>query len=462
MNLKPIRRAIDYSLNDEIIDKDEFINNLFSFLSSHKLLFSKQLVIGVSGGPDSMLLSYFLKNFGIKYSYKIHAVIVDHQFRKSSFEEAKITLNRLKMTNIDAEIIKLNKKCRNSGLQEWAHFKRLEILSSIAKSKNALLFLGHHLNDQVETVFMRMSKNTGFWGASGIKFLNYWFNTPVIRPLHQFTKNSIIKTCRKYSIQFEVDASNFDTKYDRVKIRQTLGQINNRKRLFKNIYLSSFFIGNIANIIDEKIYQICSSSFPIHDLGFSVVDVPSLSNLNKSIALRVLMLIIKTVGGNKYFVKNKNANSLLKHLIKHKNILSKMPGRTLGGCKIIYRYQRVFILRWSQHNAKKKVMSNLGNMIFDNRWQIFSKPEIEFECLQQKHPIILQDLFSKTFKIPIEALAYIPVSLKIFNFKKIKFYLDDMNCDNHISICEHLLIFISKEYNINIKFIKPITPKAIF
>ena len=174
------------------------------------------------------------------------------------------------------------------------------------------------------------------------------------------------------------------------------------------------------------------------------------------------MLSIKTVGGNKYFVKNKNANSLLKHLMKHNNMLSKMPGRTLGGCKIIYRYQRVFILRWSQYNAKKRVMPNLGNMIFDNRWQIFSKPEIEFECLQQKHPTLLQDFFSKTFKIPIEALAYIPVSLKIFDFKKIKFYLDDMKCDNHIRICEYFLIFIRKEYNINIKFIKPITPKAIF
>ena len=174
------------------------------------------------------------------------------------------------------------------------------------------------------------------------------------------------------------------------------------------------------------------------------------------------MLIIKTIGGNKYYVKNKNANLLLKHLIKHNNMLSKMPGRTLGGCKIVYRYQRVFILRWSQYNAKKRVMSNLGNMIFDNRWQIFSKPEIEFECLQQKHPLLLQDIFSKTFKIPIEVLAYIPVSLKIFNFKKIKFYLDDMNCDNHINVCKYLLIFIRNEYNINIEFIKPITPKALF
>ena len=43
------------------------------------------------------------------------------------------------MSKIDAEIIKLDKNCRKSGLQEWAHFKRLEILSSIAKSKKCLI-----------------------------------------------------------------------------------------------------------------------------------------------------------------------------------------------------------------------------------------------------------------------------------------------------------------------------------
>ena len=228
------------------------------------------------------------------------------------------------------------------------HFKRLEILSSIAKSKNALLFLGHHLNDQVETVFMRMTKNTGFWGSSGIKFFNHWFDTPVIRPFHQYTKNSITKTCKKYSIQFEVDASNFDIKFDRVKIRQTLGQIKNRKRLFKNIYLSSFFIGKIVNVIDEKISQMCSSNFPIHDLGFSVIDVPTLSNLNKSIALRVLMLIIKTVGGNKYYVKNKEIKlfEIFKYFFKN---------------YLIYNFNSKND-NWQIFFSKKKNLYNLQNL----------------------------------------------------------------------------------------------------
>ena len=65
MNLKPIRHVIDYSLNDEIIDKDEFINFLFLFLSSNKLLFSKQIVVGVSGGIDSAVVSTLCARTGL-------------------------------------------------------------------------------------------------------------------------------------------------------------------------------------------------------------------------------------------------------------------------------------------------------------------------------------------------------------------------------------------------------------
>ena len=456
MNLKPIRPVIDYALNDYTIDKDEFINNLFSFLSLNKLLSYKQIVIGVSGGPDSMLLSYLLKEFSVKYDFKFHAVIVDHQFRKFSFKEASLTQKRLKMNKISSEIVKLEKCYKKNGLQEWAHFKRLEILSSIATSKNSILFLGHHLNDQVETVFMRMAKGSGFWGASGIKFFNYWFNTPVIRPLFQYTKKSILKTCKKYLIEFENDNSNFETKFDRVKARNELDQLNERKLILKNIYLASNFIGKITFAIDNKINELCLKSFPVYDLGFCVIDVPSLLKLNKAISLRILLIRIKTIGGGKYFVKNKNADLLLNHLEKYKNNLSRMPGRTLGGCKIAYRYKKVFILRWSQFDVGKRKMPKLGNMIFDNRWQIFSKGNIRFEYLQNADLSFLQGQIFKKVKIPIETWRYLPVSLKIFNFKNLTFYLDEIASDNHINLCKNFLLFINKEYNINIKFIKPI------
>ena len=61
---------------------------------------------------------------------------------------------------------------------------------------------------------MRMAKVLDFGGIRD-KIFNYWFNTPVIRPLFQYTKKSILKTCKKYLIEFENDNSNFETKFDK-------------------------------------------------------------------------------------------------------------------------------------------------------------------------------------------------------------------------------------------------------
>ena len=63
-------------------------------------------------------------------------------------------------------------------------------------------------------------------------------------------------------------------------------------------------------------------------------------------------------------------------------------------------------------------MPKFGNMVFDNRWQIFSKGNIRFEYLQNADLSFLQGQIFKKVKIPIETWRYLPVSLKIFNFKK--------------------------------------------
>ena len=92
--------------------------------------------------------------------------------------------------------------------------------------------------------------------------------------------------------------------------------------------------------------------------------------------------------------KNKNVNQ--KQLDIVKDALPNADIVILQGSLYQFQPNEKLIIDKLLFNAKKKVMSNLGNMIFDNRWQIFSKPEIEFECLQQKHPILLKEVFSKS------------------------------------------------------------------
>ena len=131
-----------------------------------------------------------------------------------------------------------------------------------------------------------------------------------------------------------------------------------------------------------------------------------------------------------------------------------MPGRTLGGCKIFYRKKRVSIVRWSKENIENKEMPNVGNFIFDNRWEIFSQKKIKFGYLQNFKISQKENKILKKFDIPYEVWRYIPVNIDSINFEKLVFNLDVSKSNNHLIISNIFINFLQSSYNVKLKFIK--------
>ena len=258
MNLRQTRHVINARIeNNFIIDQDKFSLELNSeYLFKNKYA-SKNLIVGVSGGPDSMLLSHLLKKHSEKYGLSITAVIIDHKLREGSNKEALLTKNRLEIMGLETIILSLNKYHKNTGIQEWARFERLKALSGFAKSRNGILLLGHHLNDQVETVYMRMTKGTGVWGACGINPISSWYGTSVIRPLLFYTKEIILNTCKENMIKYVYDETNSNKKFERVRVRNLINKIQDKNKFIKNINNISFYIRKICEKVDQKINEIC-------------------------------------------------------------------------------------------------------------------------------------------------------------------------------------------------------------
>jgi len=455
MNLRQTRHVINARIeNNFIIDQDKFSLELNSeYLFKNKYA-SKNLIVGVSGGPDSMLLSHLLKKHSEKYGLSITAVIIDHKLREGSNKEALLTKNRLEIMGLETIILSLNKYHKNTGIQEWARFERLKALSGFAKSRNGILLLGHHLNDQVETVYMRMTKGTGVWGACGINPISSWYGTSVIRPLLFYTKEIILNTCKENMIKYVYDETNSNKKFERVRVRNLINKIQDKNKFIKNINNISFYIRKICEKVDQKINEICEIHFPIFDLGWSNIDVSVLANLNKDISLRILLLKIKTIGGGRYYVKKSKVEKLLDHLILYQDDPFNMPGRTLGGCKIFYRKKRISIVRWSKENLENKEMPNVGNFIFDNRWEIFSRKKIIFGYLQNFKISQKENKILKKFDIPHEVWRYIPVNIDSINFEKLVFNLDVSKSNNHLIISNIFINFLQSSYNVKLKFIK--------
>ena len=197
-----------------------------------KDLCSSVLLLGVSGGSDSMaMLSCAISLitnpiFNDKYkNLKLKVVTVNHRLRteKESLGDCLFVKKFCDskqipccISNADEKQISFLAKKRNMGLEEAARFFRYDIFEKIALHENSnFFFLAHNKDDQVETLIQRF-----FQGAYGTSALGIPENREIFyRPMMKFTKEEILKYLDKKNIKFKTDKTNFQNDYLRNKIR---------------------------------------------------------------------------------------------------------------------------------------------------------------------------------------------------------------------------------------------------
>ena len=199
----------------EIVEKTGFSGKNFSIL------------VACSGGADSLALLYLLNDIRRDFGFQLAASYVNHRLRTEAFEEAKFVDKICQDLEIPYFSLEFEADFWQNDLkntEERARLKRYELLFNLVKSnKFNMLATAHHLDDQVETLLMRiLDRGTGIKGLSGIKpvnlssdFLSNSKNNDffIIRPLLNIPKSEITEFMQ--GRQFLSDASNLDTKYRR-------------------------------------------------------------------------------------------------------------------------------------------------------------------------------------------------------------------------------------------------------
>ncbi|EEB06835.1 tRNA(Ile)-lysidine synthetase [Schizosaccharomyces japonicus yFS275] len=196
-----------------------FVNSLRSFIP---YLRNGTAGVAVSGGVDSMCLVHLLRETMLQYLWpkRIHAFIVEHGLRKESAEDAVITRRRLLDMGIPSTILPLNHKwdlSKQSKIETIARVLRYRTLAKAClRHKIYGLFTAHHLNDQYETIVMRLlQRKPGTWGGlCGIRKVaplpesEDIYGADQILLLRPFL--SYPKTCIKKKVQWCEDKSNKD------------------------------------------------------------------------------------------------------------------------------------------------------------------------------------------------------------------------------------------------------------
>ena len=194
---------------------DFLINNI-------KLKQDDIIVIGVSAGPDSMALLSILIDIRKTISYKIIVAHVNHNVRKESIEEASFLKDYCEKNKIIFEYM-IIEKYGDDNFHNEARNIRYRFYDEIINKYHAnYLMTGHHGDDLMETILMRLTRGSTLRGYSGFSNIIKKNNYSIIRPLIFVTKDEIEKFDQENLIPYRIDKSNFQDKYTRNRYRKNI------------------------------------------------------------------------------------------------------------------------------------------------------------------------------------------------------------------------------------------------
>lgn len=181
---------------------------------------NKTVVLGLSGGPDSMFLSYVLLKLREELNIKIVAAHVHHNLRKESDDEALFVENYCKKNNIIFEMMKIEEYPNNKFSEDKARQIRYDFFKNIIKKYNAdILFTAHHADDLMETILMRLTRGSTLKGYAGFETISIDKGYKIAKPLIFLQKSEILEYLKEFNIKYVIDMSNKSNHYTRNRYR---------------------------------------------------------------------------------------------------------------------------------------------------------------------------------------------------------------------------------------------------
>ena len=190
---------------------------IIPFMNIESLKKFKCVVIGVSGGPDSMALLDMCRRLGIQ----MVVAHMNYQKRESANRDEQIVKDYCEKYSIQCEVVKQTKEGKGN-FQAFAREERYLFYEQLVHKYNAeCVLLAHHLDDHIETYLMQKKRNS-LVSYYGINEDTIVYRCRIVRPLLHMTKKELEEYCYLYHIPFGIDESNLTNDYTRNQIRHSI------------------------------------------------------------------------------------------------------------------------------------------------------------------------------------------------------------------------------------------------
>lgn len=231
-----------------------FYNLLLEFGS----LKGKNIILGVSGGADSLALLLLLSKFQKLFKYKLLVVGIDHGLREEAESELKNGFSLAYYYKIPYRFLKCDVpiycKLNKLSIEEGARILRYNLFYNIAREKgDGYIAVAHTSNDLNETIILRLKRGSGIGGIAGMQVKD----GIIIRPLLNIKKESIKDYLRKLGIRYADDPSNKELRFERVRVREVI--VPELKKLNPNLEQLLKDISTKANLLNKMLEKLSLS-----------------------------------------------------------------------------------------------------------------------------------------------------------------------------------------------------------
>lgn len=333
------------------------------------------LAVAVSGGADSLALTFILNDILGNTGTQLIALTVDHSMRNESAAEAEYVKKILAKKSIKHHTLTWDGEKPTSNKQSEARNIRYSLINEWCIRHNThYVITAHHYDDQVETFLLRLVRGSGCYGLAAMEIKQKWQNISILRPCLLIRKTEFEDYLKHLNIEWVEDPSNKSLHYDRTFVRNFLDSNDSHlpidtELLRKRLYNTATNMQRTRNAIEFYVRQFIKEYITITPLGYCQFNENSFSNIPEEIGLRSLSNLLCYISGQNTPPRLESLQQL------YQSICSEFhTDTTLHHCRIYYSKKQNqkgdIYISYENKTTKEALCLNKNEVCFDHRFLI--------------------------------------------------------------------------------------------
>lgn len=337
---------------------------LFAPLGGHE-----SLAIAVSGGADSVALMWLMArwNAARRAPARLHVFTIDHGLRRDAAAEARKVAGYAGALGLPHRMLRWQGAKPARNIQAEARAARYRLLAQACHAAGIpALVTAHHLEDQAETVLLRLIRGSGVDGLAAMAPATQMMGLTVLRPLLDVSRARLRQTLHAAQHGWIEDPSNEDERFARTRIRKLMRGLAGEGLDAGNLAATAARMRRARIALDAAADELARTAVTTHPAGYAAVPRDALVGAPEETGLRLLARILMAVGGNAYRPRLDRLERLYFGL--------KTGSRrhaTLSGCKVSLNDGEILVRREAGRTGLPEIDLEPGaSALWDGRFHV--------------------------------------------------------------------------------------------